>query len=190
MAGSLGGSWRALTLPQSILLAGMAISVASFFGLRERTSAPVVYSTPPRASPPLDAPHGAAPAPTAAPIAPVPAPSARTSAALVPPGTTPSSAAVQQRATEEATRALAKHRALMIERCIGPLGQGQPPTEIHFRILIDPQGRELGPRGVRDTLAEPRIDMVRCLVRLYDQSVLAVSPPGQDLAVRVSLKLP
>jgi hypothetical protein len=179
--------WQSLTVPQSIFLSGLALAIALFFALRDRS--PAAVSTPADTTATPTAPAAEVPAASGTPqvaatlLQPASSPSFR-------PPTEPASEQVQARATDETTKALAKHRALMIERCVIPLGKGVPPTEILFRVLIDPNGRELGPRGVRDTHAEPRFEMVRCLVKLHAQTAVTISPPGHDLAVLVRMKLP
>ncbi|MDC0666387.1 hypothetical protein [Nannocystis radixulma] len=152
-----------MSTPTAILLAGVLIALALFFGLRA-TNTPATPSAAPAAAPAAD------PSPPPAPPAPPPV-----------------DLAVSR---QHATNALAYHRGTLRQDCYLPVvaSEAVPPAlDIEFTFTFDPAGVQ-AMRGVVETSAESRPTVTQCV--LDKLPPLRIPAPGQVVSAVVVLSFP
>lgn len=161
---------NAHTVPAAILAAGAFVGLGLYLGL---TRAPVASPGEPAASPP------AAPAPPELPPATAPV---RPAPQLTP--------AVQERAQENAARALAAWRDEFRRRCWDPAAAAQPePRQVPltFNLSFAPDGN-LVVAGIAEDRAANRSDVANCLRQL--ELGLKIPAPGVPVYLEVPFTLP
>jgi hypothetical protein len=144
-----------LSTPTAILIAGVLIAGALFFGLRGRDTAPLPAAPGP---PPSSGPLGAAPPPL-----PLPAPAAL-----------PERSAV----LADALKALEAHRAAVVEKCLKP--NGATRSKFFFNITFDAAGKQIA-RGFIEDRATARPGVGPCL----SDTVPALEVPPRGAIVQV-----
>lgn len=141
------------------------IALAIYFGLRHRPAT-------------SEAPPAPAPSPPPPPAIPLPAAAAAPSIPdrIDPPGSAPA----RDAATREAQAVLDANRAALTEACTK---EGLPPQTITVRVLFAADGKE-----ERRSARSEDDDVGRCVSE--HPTRLSITPPGERLAVMLTLSLP
>ncbi|HZF55817.1 MAG TPA: hypothetical protein VE093_44685 [Polyangiaceae bacterium] len=172
-------SQRTLSTPAAILISGVLLAGAVFFGLRSRPSAPSSADDRSASSPrPPTAPAGdARPGP------------GDVGSDLAPPAPAPGSAS-RDAATAQVVKAIEAQREAMVEHCWNPsvAKQPTPPSmKLVWNFSFDANGAQII-RGVREDRATMRPNVRQCVEDLLQP--IQIPPPGAGVYIEVPFTLP
>jgi len=161
-----------ISTPTAVLIGSVVIAAGLFFGLRERSVAPLP-------APPLPVPVVAEASSTAA----APQRAAPPAAASPPVGDRVAGA-------KEALAELESRRAKLVERCYAPAIAKKPEpkqVKLTFNVTFGPDGNEIM-RGVQEDRASSRPEVTQCV--MDNMGALKIAPQGASVFVEIPFTLP
>ncbi len=186
-------------VPAAIVVAGIAIGVGAYFGLRAQApqapTGPSTAAAPNTAGTPAGGGEPTTPAPseiaTTLTTTPPAGAAASPEAAPIGAGAVPGSpAAPSGELAAAARKALDQRKATFVAKCWTPHAAAPGPASIHldFDMTFDANGVEIA-RGISEDRAASKPEVASC-IRLLPFEPLKIPPPGAPAHVVLRLTLP